>query len=177
MTKFTHDNDVYYEFQLCVCFVNDKTTNETILESTLKQGLYAFDFKPKVYKNSDRLCAFSLTLKTSTNTLDINKVFGIDIIGKTKTYYVQQQHVFVCNGSKSLLLWHKRFCHLHSKVVQIVFKIKWSNVFVRNDLPDVCDSCQLGKNSKLSFSLIDRTSITLLQIVHTYVWDPTPIIS
>lgn len=111
VSKFTHDNDVYFEFH------QDKTINATLLEGTLMKGLYAFDFEPKHMKNVKMLTVASLT--TSIITLDINKVSKTDVINEIK---IVKQHAFLCTGSESFLLWHKRLVHSSSKIYKQFLK-------------------------------------------------------
>ena len=43
VSKFAHDNNVYFEFHSTVCFVKDQATHTILLMGKLKDGLYAFD--------------------------------------------------------------------------------------------------------------------------------------
>ena len=43
VSKFAHDNDVFYEFHSRSCFMKDWTSKTMLLEGKLKNGLYVFD--------------------------------------------------------------------------------------------------------------------------------------
>ncbi|CAA0843297.1 Unknown protein, partial [Striga hermonthica] len=46
VSKFAHDNDVYFEFYHTFCLVKDQTTQATLLRGKVKNGLYQFNFQP-----------------------------------------------------------------------------------------------------------------------------------
>ena len=44
VSKFAHDNDVFFEFHSHSCFVKDQTFKTVLLEGKLKNGLYVLDY-------------------------------------------------------------------------------------------------------------------------------------
>ena len=45
-----------------------------------------------------------------------------------------------------------------------------------NKLQSICDSCQLGKLSKLPFSYSDNSSSTIFNKIHCDLWGPSPVL-
>ena len=46
VSKFTADNDVFFEFHPNICFVKDQQSETIKLQGSLKNGLYTFGTKP-----------------------------------------------------------------------------------------------------------------------------------
>lgn len=89
MSRFTHDNNFYFEFHPYVCYVKDKDKHANLNEETLKQGLYEFNFKAEIAKENAKLCVTTLVLMINTIVLDLNKGFSTNVIGRTKNVFVQ----------------------------------------------------------------------------------------
>lgn len=68
VSKFAHENDVFFEFHPPVCFVKEVKTKEILLQEIIKQGLYAFDLflASKFHKTSHGLKLSSIFQKPFT---------------------------------------------------------------------------------------------------------------
>lgn len=73
--------------------------------------------------------------------------------------------VFVANVYSSDV-WHARLGHASAKVVQML------PVTCDKKVLDVCDSCYLAKQTRLSFPLSTSTSAQLFDLVHADLWGP-----
>lgn len=43
MSKFAHDNHVFFEFYSNMCYVKSQVSRETLLQGKLRDGLYVFE--------------------------------------------------------------------------------------------------------------------------------------
>jgi histone deacetylase 1/2 len=75
----------------------------------------------------------------------------------------------------SYQIWHNRIGHASSLVLQKSISA-FTLPIAKQRLP-VCSDCQQARSSQLSFTTNNHKSINPLDIVHTDVWGPTPILS
>ena len=73
------------------------------------------------------------------------------------------------------VVWHKRLGHPHQQVLQFLSTTKV--ISVNKVLKTMCESCQLGKTSKLPFSSSVFKSRRPLERIHCDVWGPAPVTS
>ena len=73
------------------------------------------------------------------------------------------------------VVWHKRLGHPHQQVLQFLSTTK--AISVNKVLKTMCESCQLGKTSKLPFSSSVFESKRPLERIHCDVWGPAPVTS
>ena len=72
----------------------------------------------------------------------------------------------------SSLIWHFRLGHPSTDIVSRVvnaFHLPVSNTSHSNKIT-ICDSCQLGKSKRLSFSASHRQTSKPLYLIHTDIW-------
>ncbi|KAI4313167.1 hypothetical protein L6164_026168 [Bauhinia variegata] len=81
--------------------------------------------------------------------------------------------------SKKLLnkdLWHRRLGHPSQRVLDLA--LKGCNVKIKvNENFHFCDSCQYGKMHLLPFPISKAHAAAPLELIHTYLWGPAPILS
>jgi GAG-pre-integrase domain len=80
------------------------------------------------------------------------------------------QEKFNFNTKKEELgkLWHRRVGHPSDKILKCIFdfpKLDNSN----------CETCKLGKHTRLPFSLSNYKSEKPFDLIHSDVWGPAPI--
>ena len=83
----------------------------------------------------------------------------------------------------SSLVWHSRLGHPSNDVVTRVVRDNNLLLLSSNSVSDsnfnksiICESCQLGKSKKLSFSASNRVSLSPLKLIHTDIWT-SPVMS
>ena len=72
-------------------------------------------------------------------------------------------------------IWHNRLGHASFPVLQK--SISAFTLHVANKKLPVCSDCQLPRSSQLSFKTNNHKSINPLDIMHTDIWGPAPILS
>ena len=75
----------------------------------------------------------------------------------------------------SYQIWHNRLSHASFPVLQK--SISAFTLPVANKRLLVCSNCQIARSSQLSFKTSNHKSINPLDMVHTDVWGPAPILS
>ena len=99
---------------------------------------------------------------------------------KTGTQYITsspKDTIVATEASTDTSLWHHKLGHMSKKGMKMLLS--------KGELPelksidfDMCESCILGKQKKVSFLKTDRTTkAEKLDLVHTDLWGPSPIIS
>ena len=75
----------------------------------------------------------------------------------------------------SLALWHSRLGHASSsRVQQLASRGLLGSVSKDNFY---CTSCQLGKQPALSFNNSKSISNSIFELIHSDVWEPSPVAS
>ena len=72
-------------------------------------------------------------------------------------------------------VWHRRLGHPNSKILQHLVNQK--AIIINKSTNKMCESCQLGKRSRLPFSDSEFVATRLLERVHCDLWGPSPILS
>ena len=73
-------------------------------------------------------------------------------------------------------IWHRRLGHPHQRLLRYMlssFSLPVTNKF----LPSLCNSCPLGKSSKLPLFVSEFRSNNILDLVYCDVWGPAPMLS
>uniref|UniRef100_A0A803NLS5 Integrase catalytic domain-containing protein n=1 Tax=Cannabis sativa TaxID=3483 RepID=A0A803NLS5_CANSA len=141
----------------------DMATRRVVLEGKLKDGLYQLE---KATTKSVAPITFNGSLNHSCFVSNLSSV---------SSSHVSQPMVV----QSSILIkdrWHQRLGHPSSRVLSHVL----SQINVRNwknEENAFCDSCQLGKSHALPFKTNPYHVKNPLELVHTDVWGPAPIIS
>ena len=74
-------------------------------------------------------------------------------------------------------LWHQRLGHPQGSVVPLLQKKRLINVIGSLKTTRLCDSCQLGKLSKLPFASSEHSSLDIFDKIHCDLWGPAPVLS
>ena len=83
--------------------------------------------------------------------------------------------IAVADGSTNTSLWHRRLGHLSEKGMKMLLS-KGKLPELKSIDFDMCESCILGKQKKVSFLKIDKTPrAEKLELVHTDLWGPSPV--
>ena len=99
---------------------------------------------------------------------------------KTSTLYMTsspRDTIAIADASTDTSLWHRRLGHMSEKGMKMLLS--------KGKLPELksidfnmCESCILGKQKKVSFLKTGRTSkVEKLELVHTDLWGPSPVAS
>lgn len=80
-----------------------------------------------------------------------------------------------------MTFFHRRFEHPHTQILLHLLKhvsfINLSNKSTKQTFQHVCEAYQLGKNHKLHFLVIETKTSQVLELIHTYLWGPSPVLS
>ncbi|RVW58633.1 Retrovirus-related Pol polyprotein from transposon TNT 1-94 [Vitis vinifera] len=99
---------------------------------------------------------------------------------KTGTLYMTscpRDTIAVADASTDTSLWHRRLGHMSEKGMKILLS-KGKLPELKSIDFDMCESCILGKQKKVSFLKTGRTpKAEKLELVHTDLWGPSPVAS
>jgi len=99
---------------------------------------------------------------------------------KTGTMYMTTRFADIIASTEAenqAQLWHCRLGHMSQKGMKIL-QSKGKLPELKNVDLDICESCVLGKQKKLSFLKVGRTlKPRKLELVHTDLWGPSPVAS
>ena len=85
--------------------------------------------------------------------------------------------IVVANASTNTNLWHRRLGHISEKGMKMLLS-KGKLLELKSIDFDMCESCILGKQKKVSFLKINRTpKAKKLELVHTDLWGPSLVAS
>ncbi|KAJ0028636.1 hypothetical protein Pint_36096 [Pistacia integerrima] len=87
--------------------------------------------------------------------------------------------LYFSNRFKSLTaeVWHQRLGHPQSSALQMLKNKGLIDVVGTTKSQHLCDSCQLGKLSRLPFSCSEHSSTSIFEKIHCDLWGPVPILS
>ena len=66
-------------------------------------------------------------------------------------------------------LWHRRYGHLHYKVIPTLKHLVHGIPDIKEDHEGVCKECSLGKHTRKPFSNSETRSKEILDFIHSYV--------
>ncbi|MCO5604181.1 hypothetical protein L7F22_058342 [Adiantum nelumboides] len=79
-------------------------------------------------------------------------------------------------SSSSLILWHKRLGHISHQSIMHLKKeglVEGLPTFQVNEEPNLCPSCQLGKQQRRRFNKSTYRTRQPLELIHSDVWGPS----
>src|SRR5690606_26680258 len=68
-------------------------------------------------------------------------------------------------------LWHRRYGHLHYKVIPTLSQLVHGIPNMKLDHESVCKRCYLGKHTRKSFHNSETSFKEILDLIHSDVWD------
>jgi len=74
-------------------------------------------------------------------------------------------------------LWHQRLGHPQNSAIKILWTKKSIDVNSNKRVDTLCESCQLGKHSKLPFNSSSSFSTDIIERIHCDIWGPAPVLS
>ena len=74
-------------------------------------------------------------------------------------------------------VWHQRLGHPQFSTIQLLKNKGLIDVLGSSKPDHLCDSCQLGKLSKLPFSSSDHSCSSIFDKIHCDLWGPAPVLS
>lgn len=164
VSRFSKDNNVFFEFHPDACFVKDLTTHDVLLQGYLKDGLYVFpDSQINLHCNNSFSLNKGCTLANSSTTCKLP---------------VSPKLLFpACNVSSTIAsfdVWHNRLGHPSDKVVSTV--LSQCNIKgITKSSTSVCSACCLGKLHKFPLPTSSTVHTFPLQLVYSDLWGPSPI--
>ena len=100
---------------------------------------------------------------------------------KTGTLYMTsspRDTIAVVDASTDTSLWHRRLGHMSEKGMKMLLLSKGKLPELKSIDFDMCESCILRKQKKVSFLKTSRTSkAEKFELVHTDLWGPSPVAS
>ena len=79
--------------------------------------------------------------------------------------------------SGSVDIWHQHLGNPQIKALQLLKNKRLIDVVGTLKSEHLCDSCQLGKLTKLPFSSSQHSSSSILKKIHCDLWGPAPVLS
>ena len=99
---------------------------------------------------------------------------------KTGTLYMTsspRDTIVVAEASTDTSIWHRRLGHMSEKGMKMLLS-KGKLLELKSIDFDMCESCILGKQKKVSFLKTGRTlKAEKLKLVYTDLWGPSPVAS
>ena len=99
---------------------------------------------------------------------------------KTNTLYMTsspRETITVAKANTDTSLWHCKLGHISEKGMKMLLS-KGKLPKLKSVDFDMCESCILGKQKKVSFLKTGRTpKAEKLELVHTNLWGPSPVAS
>lgn len=105
------------------------------------------------------------------SSIDKAKVIGIRE-GRLYRLLTPLSHALVHLDISSSELWHRRYGHLHYKILPSLSQMVKGIPNLKEDLEGVCKGCGLGKNVNKPFTSIDTRSKEILDLIHSNVCGP-----
>nr|KYP42260.1 Retrovirus-related Pol polyprotein from transposon TNT 1-94 [Cajanus cajan] len=163
VSKFAHDNQVYFEFHSTHCLVKSQVDHSVLLEGHLTaDGLYSF---PHLSFSCCQPQHLPLSIKPSSSialsTTCTSRVCSDTVQSPTPT---------------TLSLWHNRLGHPCFSVLQNVLKFCKIPVSNKNEV-QFCVACCMGKSHRLPSSSSTTVYSTPLELLFCDLWGPTPMLS
>lgn len=164
VSRFAKDNNVFFEFHPCICFVKDQATKTTLMTGKVKDGLYSFTL-PMLFKTAQLLSHSSKSVPKSAALHSFVPVASSS--NYTSTPLALQSN---CTQTTSVLdVWHRRLGNPSIKVLRNVLFA--SNIPVSNKTElSFCSSCCLGKINKLPYFSFETEYTAPLQLIHSDLW-------
>ena len=152
VSKFTRDNNCFFEFHPSYCCVKSQDSHKVLLQGALgEDGLY------KLYP--------SLARTTSHN----NSTHSSASVHNSLLSPKEIHHTVV---SSSFNLWHQRLGHPNKDALEIVLN-KCNIPFINKTNRDFCNSCSIAKSHKLPSSPSSTVYTAPLELVFFDVWGPS----
>lgn len=102
---------------------------------------------------------------------------------KNGLYVLEQGHLTFLAALRSKRLkasyelWHSRLGHVATDVISLLNKLGQVSVTSILPKPSVCSSCHLAKSKRLPFSVNEKRSSSVLDLIHCDLWGPAPVVS
>ncbi|KAL9443488.1 hypothetical protein AB3S75_016782 [Citrus x aurantiifolia] len=185
ISKLTNDNDVVIEFTDNLCFVKDKMKSLIILQGKAEKGLYKLLLvsSNKPVSSVHQVSPAPSQSFVAESIIPINPLSMFSVVNSTLLNNASSLHTAAnpCKNSECLLstsVLHQRLGHPSSKILNHVIKacssFKLDN---KTKTFDFCDACQIGKMHKLHFPASVIKTKFPLDILHTDLWGPAPVVS
>lgn len=150
--------------------LNEVLVCPSVQKSLLSVSKLCEDYPCGVFFDAKKVCILDLqTMKVLTQGPRRNGLYVLEN-QEFKTFYSNRQQ-----GADDFT-WHHRLGHASSKVLQHLSSSK-AIVLNKNNLPVVCEPCQMGKSFCLPFAVSESVSIEPLVKIHCDLWGPSPVMS
>lgn len=149
--SISKDNLVFFEFHLYVCFVKDLATGTTLLQGTLREGLYRFNLA-KINSTLVKSIHVPISplIKQPESHSSIANLSSSSIASSFRSRTRCFNSKFSKKQCNELDLWHQHLGHLALKTIdKILFHYNLSSL-MKNDF-HFCYACEQGKSHKLPF--------------------------
>ncbi|KAJ9542859.1 LOW QUALITY PROTEIN: hypothetical protein OSB04_029365 [Centaurea solstitialis] len=130
---------------------------------------------------------FPVDILFSDEFFDIQNRQSGDVVArgthKNGLYVLEQGHstFLAALRSKRLKasyeLWHSRLGHVATDVISLLNKLGQVSVTSILPKPFVCSLCHLAKSKRLPFSVNEKRSSSVLDLIHCNLWGPAPVVS
>ncbi|KAF7824227.1 Retrovirus-related Pol polyprotein from transposon TNT 1-94 [Senna tora] len=148
ISRFAHDNNVYFEFHANKCLIKSQVDHKTLLKGRLEHSLYLFDTLKLSHKAPKSFSAHTATVSTSESDF---RNFGV---------------------------WHCRLGHPSTSVVKTVLSHCNISLNNKNkNIQPFCEACCLGKMHALPFYPSSTIYTKPLELVYSDLWGPAPVLS
>ena len=181
ISQLTKDNNVVVEFTDKFYFVKDKVKNLIMLQGKAENGLYKLLLvSSKTIIPSTTFQSHVAGVESVASETPLSMFYVVEFDVKNKTSCLPTA-IDDCINAKCLLstfVLHQKFGHPNSRILNHVIQSCSSFEFVnKNKVNDSYDACKVGKMHKLHFPATETKTNHPLEIIHTDLWGPAPIIS
>ncbi|KAH9684823.1 retrovirus-related pol polyprotein from transposon RE2 [Citrus sinensis] len=183
ISKLTTDNNLSVEFLGNVCFVKDSLRGQVLLQGLAEKGLYRLLLKSS---SSSQLSSSFLSHMCSNKPLSMlscccfNSVPSGVFTESQKSCNQTDDSSCKTSVNKAILL-HRKFGHPNHQILTHILKTAKSihlPAYQKQQMHQyICEACQMGKTHRLHFPITETKTSKILELIHTDLWGPSPIIS
>ncbi|KAH9667197.1 retrovirus-related pol polyprotein from transposon RE1 [Citrus sinensis] len=186
ISKLLHENDVDVEFQKSVCFIKDKRQGKILVKGVARDGLYELMHLPAILsRNKIPYAALFSVLSNSESMNNIScPVSMLSFNSSNESVKVSVESNIDDESSSNNLqateeidVWQSRLGHPSTSFLKNTLLSCNQLKINKDNVPSFCSACQYGKQSKQSFKNTETKTKTALELIHTDLWGPAPILS
>ena len=154
-----------FELYLYNCYYVPSLSKNIVSISVLDKDGFSFNIK-------DNSCIFSFNGMIYGKAISMN---GIYILDQTiDAFHVNNNKKIKVGDKDQSYLWHCRMRHINEKCVKKLIKNGTISPFDYESF-ETCESCLIGKMTRISFKGIRMRASDVLGLIHTDVCGPMPI--
>ncbi|KAJ4711692.1 Retrovirus-related Pol polyprotein from transposon TNT 1-94 [Melia azedarach] len=167
VSKLISDNNINIIFDKHLCLIKDKLQGKTLLQGVAKDGLYQLVCCPSSLTTSS--LSFFSTQKDRSPLKNPKSMFSF--------CSYNSEYTGKLDVDEDWNVWHRRLGHPHFLSLEKSLSNCTHYNINRKSVLSFCKACQFGKLHKLTFKSTETRSSIPLEIIHSDLWGPAPILS